>query len=67
MKNKIFTEQEVQILAEKEIKDGEDYLIMNNRPPNLTEDFGITDEEDKIDQEMMPNETVKLNKSEKRN
>lgn len=54
-------------MVENYNEDGADNQIMNNRPPNLTEDFGITDEEDKIDQEMMPKETVKLNKSEKRN
>ncbi|HZG88209.1 hypothetical protein [Paenibacillus sp.] len=41
-------------MAGKPIKDGEDDQIMNNRPPDLRNDYGIPDEEDRLDRELMP-------------
>ncbi|HZG55937.1 hypothetical protein [Paenibacillus sp.] len=41
-------------MAGKPIKDGEDDQLMNNRPPELKNDFGIVGEEDKLDRELMP-------------
>ncbi|WP_166243911.1 hypothetical protein [Paenibacillus turpanensis] len=41
--------------------------VLNNRPPNLKEDFGITDAEDKMDRELMPNKASdQQNKNETR-
>lgn len=31
--------------------------ILNNRPPNVTDDFGIVDQEDKLDRTYMPDES----------
>jgi len=44
-------------MAGKPLKDGEDDLVMNNRPPELGRDFGIDDEEDRLDRELMPDRT----------
>jgi hypothetical protein len=46
------------MLAGKPIKDGEDDQILNNRPPELEEDFGIVSAEDKLDKELMPDATA---------
>lgn len=46
----------------KPIKDGEDDQILNNRPPGLENDFGIPDEEDMLDKELMPDKTTPMNK-----
>ncbi|MEF3302937.1 hypothetical protein [Paenibacillus sp. GYB003] len=48
---------------EQQFTNGTNQQIANNRPPNLTEDFGIMDGEDKLDQEIM--ETLGQNKTEK--
>ena len=42
-----------------------DNQILNNRPPELTEDFGITDEEQKLDQILMPDDTDLKKKTKK--
>jgi hypothetical protein len=49
-------------MAGKAIKDGEDDQIMNNRPPELSQDFGIHDAEDKLDKELMPDATSNATK-----
>lgn len=41
-------------MAGKPIKDGEDDQILNNRPPELRNDYGIPSEEDQLDRELMP-------------
>ncbi|MDF2715222.1 MAG: hypothetical protein K0R28_2147 [Paenibacillus sp.] len=50
-------------MADEQLPRGSDEQIANNRPPNLTEDFGVTDGEDKLDKEIM--ETLGLNESKK--
>ena len=41
-------------MAGKPIKDGEDDQVLNNRPRDLRNDYGIQDEEDSLDRELMP-------------
>jgi len=53
-------------VAGKAIKDGEDDQILNNRPPELKNDFGIASEEDKLDRELMPDGTARAASSKKR-
>ena len=45
----------------------ENNQILNNRPPDLREDFGITDEEDKLAAALMPDaDKTEQNKNKKR-
>lgn len=37
--------------------DATDKQVLNNRLPDVERDFGITDEEDRLDQELMPDTT----------
>jgi len=52
-------------MAGKGIKDGEDDQILNNRPPDLDNDFGIVTEEDKLDRELMPDAASRTSASAK--
>ncbi|MCI3920686.1 hypothetical protein MO973_10620 [Paenibacillus sp. TRM 82003] len=45
-------------MAGKPIKDGEDDLVMNNRPPDVKHDYGAPSEEDRLDRELMPDATT---------
>jgi hypothetical protein len=56
---------EVYILAGKPIKDGEDDQVLNNRPPDLVNDYGIPGEEDALDQELMPDASTKVDSTKK--
>jgi|GEM_PF-3063030 len=48
---------EVITLPERPVLDNEDNQILNNRPPNISNDYGVPDKEDEYDKELMPNET----------
>lgn len=51
-------------MADNQLPSGSDDQIANNRPPDLTEDFGITDREDELDKEII--ETLGLKESSKK-
>lgn len=53
-------------MAGKPLKDGEDDQIMNPRPPDITSDFGVSSEEDRLDRELMPDGTAAADTPSKR-